>query len=359
MNPLDRLEAARAALAGDAARALRLLPGARALPAPLRAERDFVEAEGLRAQGFFKASERLYSSVLARCRSAADAALRAEAALGSASGLRAVGDTAGARARLALARSSARSAGLGLDARLGLEEALVLRAAEKYDAALKRLKPLLAGALKSRSHSEAAFLLWAIGGAYRFQGRLAEAEAAFSRSHALAAKAGDPVGRGYALFGLGGATRVRGELSASDRHYRAAGRLFSGTSDVFARAYAACGGANALRQLGRLDEAERGYKLAYNLYSSLGDPVDLAYVDWGWGEVRLKRGSLRQALARFAAAEKAFRAGHETRGVVLCLHSRARALHGLGRTAQAERLFSEGVALARRAKIHTHLESFT
>ena len=318
----------------------------------MNARRDLGRADALREAGYFAKSEALYKSVL---RGSADAALRAEASLGSALGLRAVGDTKGAAARLKDARRAAKAAGLDLADRIDLEEALVLRAAEKYGEALKRLKPRLRGA----DAEEAAFLWWAIGGCYRFQGRLSDAVAAFRKSMALAAKARDKVGRGYALFGLAGAVRVKGDAKASDKHYREAGRLFEGTGDDFGRAYAACGGANALRQLGRLAEAERGYRRAYGIYAGLGDPVDLAYVDWGWGEVHLKRGELAPALKRFAAAEKAFRSGHETRGVVLCLHSRARALHAQGQTSQAERLFSEGVSLARRAKIHTHLESFT
>lgn len=319
------------------------------------AQRDFVRAEALREQGYFAKAEALYKSVLLRSRSRADSALRAEASLGSALGLRAVGDTKSASARLREARRAAKTASLDLSDRIDLEEALVLRAAERYDEALSRLKPRFRGA----DPEEAAFLWWAVGGCYRFQGRLKESAAAFRKSMALAAKAGDRAGRGYALFGLAGAVRVKGDAKASDRYYREAGRLFEGTGDDFGRAYAACGGANALRQLGRLDEAERGYRRAYAIYAKLGDPVDLAYVDWGWGEVHLKRGELAPALRRYAAAERAFRKGHETRGVVLCLHSRARCLHALGRTKEGERLFSEGVVLARRAKIHTHLESFT
>lgn len=318
----------------------------------MNAQRGLDRAEALREAGYFAKAEALYKSVLRR---GVDPAVRAEAFLGSALGLRAVGDTKGASARLKDARLAAKAAGLELADRIDLEEALVLRAAERYDEALRRLKPRFRGA----DAAESAFLWWAVGGCYRFQGRLGESANAFRKSMTLASKAGDRVGRGYALFGLAGAVRVKGDAKASDRYYREAGRLFEGTGDDFGRAYAACGGANALRQLGRLDEAERGYRRAYRIYAGLGDPVDLAYVDWGWGDVHVRRGELKPALRRFGAAEKAFRAGRETRGVVLCLHSRARALHALGRTALAERLFSEGVALARRAKIHTHLEAFT
>lgn len=360
MNAIDRLDAARSALSEDAARALRLLPSASRLPQVLRVERDLVAAEGNRAMGFFSAAEALYSSVLARARGAAEAALRAEAALGSASGLRALGNTAAASRRLVTARAAARSSGLaGFGERLELEEALVLRAEEHYGEAVSRLLPLLSKALRRRAYDEAAFLLWAIGGARRFQGRLAEAEAAFRRSFSLAHRAGDPAGQGYALFGIGGAARVRGDLKGSERAYGKAAQLFAGSSDLFACAYAACGRANALRQLGRLGEAERGYRRAHALYSRLGDAVDLAYVDWGWGEVLLRRGALQAALKRLSAAEGAFRSGGETRGVVLSLQSRARLLHSLGRTPQAERLFARGLALARKAGIHTHLEFFT
>lgn len=356
MNALDRLDSARAALADDAQRALKLLPKASALPPSLRVERDFVEAEARRSMGFFKAAESLYARVLARAKGRADAVLRAEAALGSASGLRALGDVRAAGARIAAAKQAGVA---GLSERIELEEALILRAGERYHEALQRLRPLLHRALSRKAYDESAYLLWAIGGAHRFLGELAKSEEAFRLSLAFARKAKDPVGEGYALFGIGGAARVRGNLRESERAYAAAERLFAPTSDVFARAYAACGRSNALRQLGRLAEAERGYKRAYALYSALGDAVDLAYVDWGWGEVLLKKGDLKSALKRFEAGEKAFRQGHETRGIVLSLHSRARVYHALGRTAEAERLFSAGLSLARKAGIHTHLECFT
>lgn len=356
MNALDRLDAARSALSEDAQKALRLLPAASALPGALRLERDFVEAEARRAMGFFKAAEKLYARVLKGAKGASDAVLRAEAALGSASGLRALGQVAAAGARIAVAKKAGVK---GLAERIELEDALILRAGERYDEALKRLRPLLHRALSRKAFDEAAYLLWAVGGAHRFLGQLSKSEEAFRLSLAFARRAKDPVGEGYALFGIGGAARVRGNLLESERAYAAAEKLFAPTSDVFARAYASCGRSNALRQLGRLAEAEKGYQQAYALYSSLGDAVDLAYVDWGWGEVLMKKGDLKAALKRFEAGEKAFRVGHETRGIVLSLHSRARVFHALGRTAEAEKLFSQGVALARKAGIHTHLESFT
>ena len=356
MNALDRLDAARSALAEDAQKALRLLPAPAALPRVLRPERDFVEAEARRAMGFFNAAERLYARVLKGAAGASDAVLRAEAALGSASGLRALGRVAEATARIAVAK---RAGVRGLAERIALEDALILRAGERYHESLARLRPLLHRALSRKAFDEAAYLLWAIGGAHRFLGELSRSEEAFRLSLAFARKAEDPVGQGYALFGIGGAARVRGNLLESERAYSAAERIFAKTSDIFARAYASCGRSNALRQLGRLSEAERGYRKAYALYASLGDAVDLAYVDWGWGEVLLKKGDLKGSLRRFEAGEEAFRAGHETRGVVLSLISRSRVLHALGRTAEAEKLFSAGVAMARKAGIHTHLESFT
>ncbi|MFH1724179.1 MAG: tetratricopeptide repeat protein, partial [Elusimicrobiota bacterium] len=243
--------------------------------------------------------------------------------------------------------------------RLALEEALVERAAERYGPSLRRLRPLLRSALGRRAWAEAAFVLWAIGGAERFRGRLRSSEAAYLRSRELARRAGDRFGQGYAFLGLGGVTRIMGKLEDSARWYARAGRLFRRTDDLFARAYAGCGAANALRQLGRLREAETLYRESRALYSRLGDEVDGAYVDWGLGEVHLRRGELNRASRRFRHALRRFRICGETRGEVLAMLSAARALHARGSTASAETLFQKGYGLARRKGIHTHLETFT
>ena len=360
-DTIDRLEAAREALNESGSRALRLLPPASALPRALRPERDLVEADARRAQGFFGRAERLYARVLRRVRAGDDAPLFVEACLGSAAGLRSVGRTAPARRRLLDAGRAAGKAGLAgpFRERLRLEEALVLRAEGRFAEALRRLRPMLGAALRREDYSAASFLLWAIGGAERFRGRLEASEYAFCESDTLARRAGDLVARGYALFGLGGVSRIRGDLASSVRYYKEAGRIFAATDDVFAKAYAECGLANALRRLGRLEEAERRYRAAHKLYSSLEDPVDLAYVDWGLGQVRLVRGDCRGAEPHLRRALRAFEAGAEDRGVVLARASLAHALHARGRTREAERLFESALRLARAKGIHTHLEVFT
>jgi len=359
-DPLALLEEARESFeAGAPSRSLALLPGSRVLPRLLRPERDLLEAEALRAMGFFRRAEALYGRLL-RSAGKGDPAFRIEAALGSAAGLRSVGHVALAAQRLSAARAEARRAGLrGYAGRLSLEETLVDRAAGRYGIAIRRLKPAVRAALAARDWGGAAYLLWAVGGAERFRGNLKDSQAAFERSRRLARRAGDAVGEGYALFGLGGVTRILGRLRDSERWYARAGKAFQGTDDLFARAYAACGRANALRQLGRLGEAERLYRRSRKLYASLEDEADLGYVDWGLGEIHFRRGDLTRALPRFALAARAFRRHGEARGLSLALLSMARVRHSQGRTAMGETLFRQACALARKAGLHTYLESFT
>lgn len=358
---IGALEEARELLEESPTQALKRLPAAGALPPALRVERDFIAAEAWRERGFFGKSRPLYARVLKRVRPLEDPALWIEAALGAASALRSVGEHWAAAVLLRRAAELARKTRIhrAYAGRLELESALVDRAAERYGPALKVLRPLLRRAKARKEYREAAFLLWAIGGAERFQGKLKEAEASFSESMKLARLAKDPIGAGYAMFGLAGAARVRGRLRDSERFYAKAGALFAKTDDAFAQAYAYCGRANALRQLGRLDEAERSYRKSRGIYATLGDPIDLAYVDWGLGEIALKRGDPKGALPFLEKAESAFRKGAETRGRVLADLSRARAQHALGRTALGESLFAGAVALARKNKIHTHLEAYT
>ncbi len=358
---LSALEEARDLLEENATAALRRLPSASELPKPLRSERDFIAAEAWRSRGYFGKAAALYSRALKNTSTQEDPALWIEAALGYASGLRSVGGHPAAMSLLKQASILARKSGIlrAYSDRLELESALVDRAAERYPQSLKYFRTRLKRAKKQASWQEAAFLLWAIGGAQRFQGKLKEAAASFSESLKLARRAHDPIGAGYALFGLGGATRVMGKLAESERLYAKAGEVFAKTDDDFAKAYAFCGRANALRQLGRLTEAERSYARSRIIYAKLGDPIDLAYVDWGLGEIALKRGNARGALTPLKKAERGFTEGGETRGAVLSWISTARALHSLGRTREAEGLFEKAFRLARKSRIHTHLESYT
>lgn len=358
---MSALEEARELLEESPTRSIRRLPAAGALPASLRAERDFIEAEAWRNRGYFGKSEKLYKSVLKKTQPGEDPALWIEAAIGSASGNRSIGCHREAALLLKKAERVARKSRIhrAFADRFALESALADRAAERYGPSLTYFRTRLRSARARQDWQEAAFLLWAIGGAQRFQGKLQEAQASFTESLRFARRAKDAIGAGYALFGLGGATRVRGQLEKSERHYAKAGSMFAKTEDDFAKAYAFCGRANALRQLGRLNEAEKSYRHSRVIYAKLGDPIDLAYVDWGLGEIALKRGRTREALSPLKKAEKGFTEGGETRGEVLVWISTARAYHALGRTRESEVLFSKAVALARKNRIHTHLESYT
>jgi tetratricopeptide (TPR) repeat protein len=355
---IEKLEEAREALEDSPAQALKLLPSAASLPTLFRPERDFIAAEAWRQRGYFERAEKLYSKIVRSKK--LDPDLHTEACLGSAAGHRSLGHIKLAQARLQEAQRTLQRHGLrSYREPLRLEKALVLRAQGHYRAALTPLRALLKKAVQDRDWARAGFLLWAIGGAERFQGDLQASESSFRKSLSYAQRAEDAVGAGYAHFGLGGITRVRGKFSEAAKHYAKAEKIFRGSDDDFARAYALCGYANALRQLGRLAEAEKYYLRSYKVYSSLEDKVDLAYVDWGLGEVHLRRGEVRKAVARFKAALRAFLAGGEDRGSVLSMVSLSRALHVVGKTAEAEALFSKGITLARRVGLHAHLEIYT
>ena len=326
----------------------------------LKPERDFLRAEGLRARGFFNKAIALYGRVLSASNALADPVLWVEAACAEAAARRGLGDAKGARARLRRAKLLSARPGLrSFRRKIELEDALVDRAQGSYARAVRRLDRLLKGSLAGKDWEEAAFILWALGGAFRFQGGLKASRNAFSKSLALARRAGDPTGEGYALFGLGGVSRVMGRLEESARHYSRALRAFEGTDDIFAKAYAQCGFANALRQLGRLREAERRYLVARRLYSRIEDEPDLAYVEWGLGKICLQRGELSRAAKLLGRASALFAKHKETRGMVLADVALAQALHAGGKTRLAESLFEKAVRLARRRRIHAHLEVFT
>ncbi|MEE8424843.1 MAG: tetratricopeptide repeat protein [Elusimicrobiota bacterium] len=357
MNALAGIDAAREILPERPSRALRALPPPKATPRALRDERDFLEAEARRAMGFFNAAEALYRRVL---RGKDDPVLFVEACLGSAAGLRSVGRVRDASARIKAARTAAKRSGLrAFKERFALEAAMILRAAGFYAESLRRLKPLLERALRSGEWGEVSFIYWAVGGAERFRGRLADSEKAYLRSLAMARRARDRIAQGYAEFGLGGITRVRGKLALAARYYSRAAGAFRSTDDFFARAYAECGYANALRQLGRLAQAERHYRRSHKIYSSLGDAVDLAYVDWGLGQIRLLQGRPRSAVPFLRKSLAAFQRGSENRGIVLAKKSLAEALHAIGRSREGEAFFAGAYRLARRTGLHAHLERYT
>lgn len=361
-DPIRMLERARECIeAGSPASALRVLPSRGELPAPLRPERDLLEAEAWRESGYFGRAHGFYGRILGRREGGApDPVLRLEASLGLASLLRSVGEGAAALRLLDEASHLSRRLGARHYApRIRLETLLVDRALGRLARSLQGLNVLLKGALRRKDEAEAAFLFWAVGGALRLQGKLAESEAAFLRSGKLARACGDFRGAGYALLGLAGVVRIAGRPQESVSLYSRAGRLFERTEDAFAKAYAACGQGNGLRQLGRFKEAERCYLGSRALYSRLGDGPDLAYVEWGLGQVYLQTGQsgrsgpcLRRALGLF------LRHG-EDRGAVLAEFSLSRLRYLQGRVREAERLHARALDRARRAGLHTHLEVFT
>ena len=345
-------------LAADFRGALNALKGA--CPAAFSAQRDFLAAEALRGQGFFTSSERLYRRIWTAKVRREDPALWIESGLALAACRRSLGGVREARSYLSGIRGLVGSKRWhSFHPQLELEAALVERAAGRFGPSLVALRRLLARALGARRWSEAAFLLWAIGGALRFSGRLEESKRTFERSRLLARKAKDRQGEAYALFGLGGVTRILGRLEDSAGFYAQAGRQLASTQDVFGKAYAECGFANALRQLGRWPEAERHYRRSHKLYSSLEDQVDLAYVEWGLGKIHLGRGELSKATPRLMRALRWFERHGETRGEALAGVALAQALHASGKTAEAERRFAAAYALARKAGLHAHLELFT
>ena len=352
-HPVFRLEKARDLIAeGRPDLALRFLKDA--VPAPLAAEREFLRAEALRGQGFFKRAWAAYRDALARGASK-DRGLAAASWLGALRCARSLGDSKRAREALARARTAP-----GADRELlDLEAALVERAESRHAKAIRSMRPMLAKALKERDWGATGFLLWAIAGSKRFSGDLAGAHRDFKDSLKSFRRARDPEGEAYALFGLGGIARVRGLFAEARRAYADAGRRLGSGPDLFGRAYAHCGLANVLRQQGELTLAEKHYRKSHALYSGLEDEIDLAFVEWGLGQIRQRRGELAEAEKRYRAALKGFSSGAEDRGVVLARKALAEVLHARGRTAEAERLFDGAVRLARSRGLTAHLEPYT
>lgn len=359
MDALGRLERAKELLDDNLPRqALELLR----VPVPplLADEKDFLAAEGLRAEGYFTLAAKRYELVLRRVRPAQDPELWVDSCLGFVRVMRSLGETAAARRRWDEAAKAVKKLKLSQYAdSLLLEKALLDRADGFYEKALVPLQKLLGKFHKEKDWSGAGFLLWAIGGARRFMGDLAGAERDFLAGLAAFKRAGDKAGMGYALFGLGGVSRILGKLKQSRDYYAAAGERFKHTQDIFGQAYAHCGLANVLRQQGLLDQARAHYLKSWALYSKLDDRVDLAYVDWGLGKIALQKGELKEAEKLLRRALKAFAKSNETRGVVLSEMSLSGVLHSLGRTAAAESYFNSACARARKARTYTHLEIFT
>ncbi|HOW90532.1 MAG TPA: tetratricopeptide repeat protein, partial [Elusimicrobiales bacterium] len=316
----------------------------------------YLHGEAWRLKGVFERAIASYGTAVTK--GLPDAGALCRALIRTAACHRALGHEkqafAFARAAAAL---SARAPELRAEAELEL--AMALRLKGDFSRAGTMLERLLRGYTREGDDGAAAFILWALGGLYRLEGRYKDSIKAFRLSMARARKDKDRAAEGYALFGLGGVLRVAGFMATARGAYVRARALFSGTSDVFARAYAECGLANVLRQQGELEAALKGYRRAHALYSSIGDRPDLGFVEWGLGEVYKRRGEFRRAMAAFRKARKLFDGNSEPRGEVLSELSMANLHYLKGRTAEADSLYFRAVAKAKKHGLHTYLETFT
>ncbi|MBI5883079.1 MAG: hypothetical protein HZB91_08245 [Elusimicrobia bacterium] len=330
------------------------------VPPQFRAEHAHVRAECLRSMGSLGGCRPWYEKALAGTDRSRDTVLWLDSCLGLVSALRSLGECAKARRLLSQGMSLAKKQGLASHAeRCRLEGILLDRAEGRYPRSIRELSGFLALFRRRKDLPAMAYILWALGGARRFSGDLSGSLKDYEDSLALAGKAKDPMGRGYAMLGLGGIERIKGNLSAALAWYLRSRKAFAKTQDLFAQAYAECGTGNCLRQLGRLKEARGCYAASHRLYTLIKDPVDLAYVDWGLGKIAMAEGRLDDAGRRLMTALSGFGRFEEHRGVVLSLMALAAVRHAQGRTTEGEKLFDQGLALARKTGLHTHLEIYT
>ncbi|MBI5624878.1 MAG: hypothetical protein HY924_13970 [Elusimicrobia bacterium] len=329
-------------------------------PRALAGEHAFLAAECLRSMGSLGNCGTWYEAALSLTKRSSDPERWLEACLGLVSALRSLGECPKARRLLAQGLALAEKEGLlDLAERCRLESVLLDRAEGLYPASIRALTAFLKLFRKRKDPAAMAFVLWALGGARRFSGDLEGSLKDYRQSRLLALMAKDPTGAGYAMLGLGGIERIKGDLSKALAWYQESRKVFAKTQDLFAQAYAECGQGNCLRQLGRLKEAGRRYAASHQLYSKINDPVDLAYVDWGLGKIAMAEGRLQDADSRMKLALDGFSRFNEHRGMVLSLMALASVRHAMGRTAEAEKLFDQGLCLARKTGLHAHLEIYT
>ncbi len=239
-----------------------------------------------------------------------------------------------------------------------LETAMTYRLSGLWDRARGIFLRLKKAYLAEKDYAGVSYILWALGGLERSRGELESSKRLFMNSLKFARLAKDRSLEVYALFGLGGVCRIKGELENSLSYYRKASSL-SGRNDTFAAAYSFCGAANALRQLGDLDEAEKLYEKSRILYRALQDKPDLGFVYWGKGEIKRKKGKLKEAFSDFKTASKLFSAGFEKRGEILSALSSAKTLYAMGRKAQADKVYFSAVESAKKEGLKTYLEDYT
>src|SRR3989338_11249532 len=194
--PHQLLELAREKLElGRPREALKLLRSP--VPEIFSADKKFLIAEGLRSQGYFVRCEPCYRQVLSLVNPRQDASLWLEACLGLISVKRSLGEIKAARKLVKRAGPFARRP--EDKRRLELEDALIDRAAGLHQRSLGRLNRFLRLFQSEKDWAGVGFILWAIGGARRFQGNLKSSELAFLESLAAFKRARDASGKAYAL----------------------------------------------------------------------------------------------------------------------------------------------------------------
>jgi len=239
------------------------------------------------------------------------------------------------------------------------EMGMALRAWGKLEEALELLDAVLAAYVQQKDYAGVSFIHWAKGGIFRLQGQFEEGIAQFKKAISFAKKAGDKISEAYGYCGLAGISRICGKIDDCVNNYKKAEKIFKKTQDVFGKAYTNCGMANGLRQQGHYNEALRHYNVADKLYSSIEDTVDLGFVKWGRADILKRKNKMELALKDLLQARILFDNSDEKRGQILTKLSLAQVLYAMGRTAQAQELYEEGVHQAKAEGLHTYLESYT
>ena len=239
------------------------------------------------------------------------------------------------------------------------EMGMALRAWGKLDEALELLDTVLAAYVEQKDYAGQSFIHWAKGGIFRLQGHFEEGILQFKKAIALSKKGGDKISEAYGYCGLAGISRICGKIDDCVKNYKLAEKIFKNTEDIFGKAYTNCGMANGLRQQGNFNEALRHYNVADKLYSSIGDKVDLGFVKWGRADVLKRKNKMKEALKDLQEAKVLFDNSDEKRGQILTKLSLAQVLYALGHTDEAEQMYADGVAQAKKEKLHTYLESYT
>ncbi|MBI4802678.1 MAG: tetratricopeptide repeat protein [Elusimicrobia bacterium] len=158
----------------------------------------YLNGEAWRLKGIFHKAIAAYKSALT-C-GVPNAGLLCQTLIRTAACHRALGREKQAFAFASAAVKASRKAP-ALISEAKLELAMAYRLKGDFKKAAAMLAGLLTAYLKEKDYPAAAFILWALGGLYRLQGRYALSIEAFKRSGAYAAKARDRALRGQALLG--------------------------------------------------------------------------------------------------------------------------------------------------------------